>query len=128
MINQSSACMKIDCVLYKSFMNMNFKFATVAVINLIRPDQINCLFHGSGGSIFLAFEKKKYINWIGVVLPATRQWHLRITTVVPCEHCMEVALVSPYEEVRGTLLFTQHCVNTHLVAHSVILEVGKKSP
>ena len=59
----------------------------------LRPDQINCLFHGSGGSIFLAFEKKN-INWIGVVLPATRQWHLRITTVVPCEYCMEVALVS----------------------------------
>ena len=28
-----------------------------------------------------------------MVLPATRQWYLRITTVVPCEHCMEVALV-----------------------------------
>ena len=35
----------------------------------LRPDQINCLFHGSGGSIFLAFEN---INWIGVVLPATQ--------------------------------------------------------
>ena len=62
-------------------------------LHWLRPDQINCLFHGSGGSIFLAFEKKN-INWIGVVLPATRQWHPRIATVVPCEHCMEVALVS----------------------------------
>ena len=59
----------------------------------IRPDLINCLFLGSSGSIFLAFEKKK-INWIGVVLPATRQWHLSIATVVPYEHCMEAALVS----------------------------------
>ena len=66
---------------------------TRAVYIAIKPDQINCLFHGSGGSIFLASEKKN-INWIGVVLPATRQWHLRITTVVPCEHCMEAALAS----------------------------------
>ena len=29
---------------------------------LVRPDQINCLFHGSGGSIFLAFEKKILIG------------------------------------------------------------------
>ena len=26
--------------------------------SLVRPDQINCLFHGSDESIFLAFEKK----------------------------------------------------------------------
>ena len=29
-----------------------------------------------------------------MALPATRQWHLRIPTVVPCEYCMEAALMS----------------------------------
>ena len=47
----------------------------------MRPDQINCLFHGSGKSLFLALKN----NWIGVALPATTQWYLGI---VPCEQCM----------------------------------------
>ena len=29
-----------------------------------------------------------------MALLATKQWYLCITTVVPCEHCREVALVS----------------------------------
>ncbi len=35
---------------------------TVTLFTKIRPDQINCLFHGSGRSIFLAFEKKILIG------------------------------------------------------------------
>ena len=66
---------------------------------LVRPDQINHLFHGSGGSIFLAFEKK--INWIGgVALPATTQWHLDITTVVPCcsvPHWLRAGMARPHD-------------------------------
>ena len=59
---------------------------------MVRPDQINYLFHGSGGSIFLLSRKKDEL--IGVAFRAPRQWHLGTTTVISCECWMEAALVS----------------------------------
>ena len=53
---------------------------TIKVKGYVKTDQINCLFHRSNGSVFLAL--KKYINWIGMALPAPRQWHLGIVTVI----------------------------------------------
>ena len=59
----------------------------------LRPDQINYLFHGSGGSLFTAFGKIKLIDGRGLACMA-RQRLLGIATTVPCKRGIGVALMS----------------------------------
>ena len=60
---------------------------------LVRPDQINYLFHGSGGSVFIALGKIELIDGCGLACMA-RQELLGIVTIVPCKHGIGVALMS----------------------------------
>ena len=59
----------------------------------LRPDQINYLFHGSGGSVFTALGKIKLIDGRGLACMA-RQRLLGTATIVPCKRGIGVALVS----------------------------------
>ena len=59
----------------------------------MRPDQINYLFHGSGGSLFTAFGKIKLIDGRGLACMA-RQRLLGIATIAPCKRDIPVALMS----------------------------------
>ena len=59
----------------------------------IRPDQINYLFHRSGGSVVTTFGKIKLIDGRGLAC-MVRQRLLGIATIVPCKHGIGVALMN----------------------------------